>query len=144
MFGKLTCLALAIALLIAPVSATPQHEKQSDEQTRQIEKIRTIVYKIGEGPDARVTVKLRDNTRLKGYIRESGEDYLIVREPESGKTTRIEYAQVAEVKGRREFHVSPFFIRTALVAGAIAITAAIVASQTSRNREPKTVVFSAR
>jgi hypothetical protein len=34
------------------------------------------IHKLGTGLDARIEVKLRDKTKLKGYVSEAGEDKL--------------------------------------------------------------------
>ncbi|HZS07128.1 MAG TPA: hypothetical protein VFD58_19990 [Blastocatellia bacterium] len=139
MFRRCLCLLL-ISSLVSIVTVRPALADPQEEQKAQLARIKNSVARIGEGPDARVEVRLRDNTKLKGYIRESGEDYFIVRDPRAGKTTRVEYSQVAEVKAPRQFHVSPLVIRLAITAGTIAVIAGIAASRSSHESQP--VIFS--
>ena len=51
------------------------------------------------GRDARVEVKLRDKTKLKGYISEAGEASFIVVDAKMGVATTVAYPQVKQVKG---------------------------------------------
>ena len=71
---------------------------QTLKDQRATEKIRTEVLKIGVGPDARVDVKLSDNTQLKGYIAESNMDSFTVVERQTGSSTKVSYAQTSSVK----------------------------------------------
>lgn len=67
-----------------------------DQQTT--EKIKTKVQKIGVGTNARVDVKLRDNTQLKGYIAEANQDSFTVVERQTGSTRTVSYADTSSVK----------------------------------------------
>jgi hypothetical protein len=57
------------------------------------------VSKLGTGPAARIQVKLRDKTKLKGYVSEAGEDSFVVVDEKTGATSRVPYPQVQQVKG---------------------------------------------
>jgi hypothetical protein len=61
-------------------------------------KARATVQKIGVGEKARVEVKLRDNTKLKGYVSAAGEDSFAVTDAKTGATTTVAYADAAQVK----------------------------------------------
>jgi hypothetical protein len=63
-----------------------------------IEKLRTKVQKIGVGPDARIEVKLRDATKLKGYVSAATQDSFTIVDKKSGASQNLNYADVAEVK----------------------------------------------
>ena len=62
------------------------------------EKIRSKVLKMGVGVNARVEAKLRDNTRVKGYISDSNQDSFTVVESNSGSNKTISYADTSSVK----------------------------------------------
>jgi hypothetical protein len=62
------------------------------------EKLRTKVLKIGVGMNARVQVKLRDNTQLNGYISDAGQDSFTVVEKQTGSSKTISYADTLSVK----------------------------------------------
>lgn len=66
--------------------------------TQAIEKTRAKVQKLGIGQDARVEVKLRDNTKVKGYISASSQDSFTVTDSKTGASQAIAFADAAEVK----------------------------------------------
>jgi hypothetical protein len=63
------------------------------------ERVKAAVAKLGTGLEARVEVRLRDKTKLKGYIREASEDSFIVVDDKTGTAVQVPYAQVKQVKG---------------------------------------------
>jgi hypothetical protein len=62
------------------------------------EKLRTRVLKMGVGMNARVQVKLRDNTQLNGYISDAGQDSFTVVEKQTGSSKTVSYADTLSVK----------------------------------------------
>lgn len=66
---------------------------------RRAEKVKAGVRKLGAGESARVNLKLRDGARLKGYVREAGEDSFVVVDRKTGAATTVSYEQVSQVKG---------------------------------------------
>ena len=91
----------------------------SDEAT---DKIRTKVQKIGTGTNAKVEVKLRDNTVMKGYITESNQDSFTMFDKYSGSDKTISYADTTSVKkGGSGFSTKSLIILGAVAAG-VAIT----------------------
>jgi hypothetical protein len=71
---------------------------QTVNDTQLAEKARAKIQKMGAGQDARVEVRLRDNTRLKGYISAVGEDSFTVADRKTGASQTVAYADVKEVK----------------------------------------------
>jgi hypothetical protein len=55
--------------------------------------------KLGTGSDARVEVKLRDKTKLKGHISDVGSESFAVVDDKTGSATTVTYRQVKQVKG---------------------------------------------
>jgi hypothetical protein len=99
MLKKFLCLAL-VGLLINMVSLSPVYAGSKEEkQARFAEKVREGILKLGTGTDARVEVKLRDKTKLKGYISEAGADSFTVVDTKMGVATTVAYPQVTQVKG---------------------------------------------
>lgn len=74
-----------------PVSA------MSVDETLSSERARASIAKIGTGKDARVEVKLRDNTKLKGYVSEAAVDTFTVIDSRTGAASVVAYADVAQV-----------------------------------------------
>jgi hypothetical protein len=67
-----------------------------DAQT--VEQVRAQVARLGVGEKARVEVKLRDNTQLKGYVSTAGADSFTVADAKTGAQKTVTYADVAQVK----------------------------------------------
>ncbi len=99
MFKKFLSLTL-VALLINVVCVMPVRAgAQVVEQTRNVEKVKENIRKLGIGEAARVELKLWDGTKLKGYLREAGGDNFTVADTKTGAATTVTYADVKQVKG---------------------------------------------
>jgi hypothetical protein len=86
---------LVAALNVQPIAAASKAEKE----VRLTSKVKLGIEKIGSGRDARVEVKLRDKTRIKGYVSEISDDGFVVTDFKTGAASTIAYADVAQVKG---------------------------------------------
>ena len=99
MLKKFLLLALAgilvNAVAVAPVSAATKAEKQA----RFAEKVREGINRLGAGEAARIELKLKDKTRLKGYVSSIGGDSFTVVEAKTGAATVVPYPQVAQARG---------------------------------------------
>ena len=71
---------------------------QTANDTQATEKIRAKVQKIGVGSRARVEVKLRDNTQLKGYISAAEQDSFTVTDSKTGSIRTVPYGDASSVK----------------------------------------------
>ena len=97
MLKPLFSIILVLMLLYAPGPAPGSSPQTRDAQTR-IAKIKSDVAKRGVGEKARVTVKLQDGSKLKGYISESRDDSFTLTDSQTLQTRTLAYAEVAEVK----------------------------------------------
>jgi hypothetical protein len=79
---------------------------------------RAKVEKLGIGREARVEVKLRDQTRLKGYIGNAEQDSFSITD-KTGTTTIVRYADVSDVKKPGGLSTKSWLIIGAVVAGAV-------------------------
>jgi hypothetical protein len=98
MFRRILSASL-IAMLIQLAGAHPIMANSPKKEADQIEKVRAGIARLGVGPQARVKLKLRDNTRLEGYVSEAGTDHFTVIEKQTGAATSLQYSQVKQVKG---------------------------------------------
>ncbi|MCI0392525.1 MAG: hypothetical protein MOB07_27655 [Acidobacteria bacterium] len=80
----------------APVSAKSKAEKQAER----VEKIKAGVAKLGVGREALITVKLRDKTKLSGYISRAEADFFVVTDAKTGASTEVNYPDVTQAKGQ--------------------------------------------
>jgi hypothetical protein len=94
---------------------------QSLKEQQATEKIRTKVQKMGVGVNARVDVKLRDNTQLRGYIADANQDSFTVVESKTGSSRSISYADASSVKKAG----SGLSAKTLIILGAVAVGAVV-------------------
>ena len=95
---------------------------QSLPDSRAIEKTRAKIEKLGVGRAARVEVKLRDNTKLKGYVASSSSDNFTVTDRKTGASQTVAYADVTQVKKPG----SGFSTRNWIIVGAAVAATVIV------------------
>ena len=99
MFKKLLSLFL-VALLINLAAMTPAYAASKEEkQARFAEKVKANVMKIGTGEAARVKIKLRDKTKVAGYVSAADDEGFTVIDSKTGVATTIAYPQVKSVQG---------------------------------------------
>jgi hypothetical protein len=99
MFKKILSLAL-VGLLVNVMGVNLAYAGSKEaKETRFAEKVKAGIGKLGTGAEARVEVKLRDKTKLKGYVGEAGADSFVVVNEKTGATATVTYAQVKQVKG---------------------------------------------
>ena len=116
-------LALSIACsliltLTMPVAATTK--SATEKQNRFTEKVKAGIAKLGVGPDAQVQVKLRDKTKLSGFVSEANETSFVVTD-KSGAKTVVAYPDVTQVKGNNLSKGAKIVIIGGIVAGVLAI-----------------------
>lgn len=99
MFKKLFSLALVALLLNLAGMRLVYADSKEEKQARFAEKVKASVLKLGTGEAARVKVKLRDKSKLEGYISAADGEGFIVTNPGSGMATQVAYPQVKSVKG---------------------------------------------
>ena len=88
-----------VAWLFGCVALVPAEAKTdaAAREARFAEQVRENIQKLGTGSSARVEVRLKDKTKLKGYVAEASDEHFTVVDSE-GKATRIAYAEVESVK----------------------------------------------
>jgi hypothetical protein len=99
MFKRILVVVL-VGLLVNMVSVKgAETGSKKEKQARLTEKVKKDIAKLGVGADARVEIKLRDNTKLKGYVSNIEEDSFVVVDAKTGVATSVAYPQVKQVKG---------------------------------------------
>jgi hypothetical protein len=120
MFRKIFAMMLSATVLLTAFGLQSMMA-QGMADARATEKIRSSVEKIGVGGNARVDVKLRDNTQLKGYISDANQDSFTVVDNKTGARNSVSYADASSVK-KTSRGVST---KTWLIVGAAAIGAVV-------------------
>ena len=100
MYKKFLSLSLACLLFHTSAGLHSAYGKSNPEkQARLAEKTKAGIFKLGVGKESRVAVKLRDKTKLAGYISEIKEDSFILTDLKTGTSTPVNYSDVTQVKG---------------------------------------------
>src|ERR1043166_9978031 len=98
MWRRLFSIALAVLIFHAGNSLLIHDVALANQTDANAEKVRAAVAKRGTGPKAKVTVKLKDKTKLKGYINNASGDSFTLSEAKTGQVRTFAYTDVAEVK----------------------------------------------
>ena len=99
MLRKCLSLVLAIAVFQVVNAAPALAASKAEKEARAAEKVRASILKLGTGESARVKIKLRDKTRLEGYVGEAGDDSFTVVDLKTGAATAVAYPQVRQAQG---------------------------------------------
>jgi hypothetical protein len=98
MLKRLFSIGLAVLIFHAGNSLFIHDVALANQGDTAAEKVKAAVAKRGTGPKAKVTVKLKDKTRLKGYISNAGGDSFALSDTKTGQVRTLAYTDVAEVK----------------------------------------------
>ena len=99
MFQKLLSVTLIMLLINLAGIRVGYAESKEEKLARQTEKVRAGILKLGTGEAAQVQVKLRDKSKVEGYISAAGDESFTVTSFKTGLATDVAYPQVKSVKG---------------------------------------------
>ena len=88
--------SLLFSLALAPAALA---NTKAEKEALFAAKVKAGIVKLGVGPDARLTVKLRDKTKLSGYVSQIGDASFVATDAKSGAATEVAYSDVTQVKG---------------------------------------------
>jgi len=121
MFRKLvTVLLVALMINLAGVRLA-YADSREEKQARFTEKVKANLLKLGTGESTRVKVKLRDQTKLEGYISDAGAETFTVTSHKTGMATTLAYTQVKTVQGNNLSTGAKIAIGVGIVAAVIFI-----------------------
>jgi hypothetical protein len=126
MSKRLFTLALASLVLNLFIVAPSVSGRTQEDETKHVNKVRGQIARIGTGPKARVEIRLRDETKLKGFIGESDETRFVVVDTKTGARTTLEYPQVKKVKSYRLTNTFKTALAVGIGLGAAFFTAALL------------------
>jgi hypothetical protein len=95
MFKK--CLSLVLVGLLM-FAANLQIISAQSNTDNAVEKMKTGVFRRGTGEKSKVVVKMKDGTKMKGYISQTGEDSFDLTDSKTKQPTAVAYRDVAQVK----------------------------------------------
>lgn len=93
--------SLLSLLILLSAFAQPLAAQQGDKQVMSVEQVKIKVAKLGVGDKAKATIRLKDGSKTKGYIAQSGDDNFVVRDRKTNAPTTINYSDVAKVESNR-------------------------------------------
>ena len=99
MIKKYLTLTLALLILNLSLSSVAFAETKEEKEAKFAGKVKTQITKLGTGTDAKVQVKLKDGTKLKGFVSQINENSYVVVDEKTGTPTEIPYPQTKQVKG---------------------------------------------
>ena len=109
-------------LFARPVSA----HTSIDKQAQFTEKVRVGINTFGIGEDARIEVKLKDKSKVAGYVSEIKEASFVVKNPQTGVNTSVDYSDVKQVRGKHLSTGAKIAIGVGIGAGILAVVVIIV------------------
>lgn len=113
---------LLLNLAIAPSVLASDGAESAAEFAK---KVKAETARLGTGPEAKVSVTLKDGKKIKGYISQVDEDDFTVKSGEKDAGSTVAYTAVKSVNGKRSVGGIP---RLLIVLGiAIAVTVIVVA-----------------
>jgi hypothetical protein len=125
MLKKSIAVIFSLTLLLTATNFQSTHA-QTGVEAQRAEKARASVAKRGTGKDARVEVTLLNNTKLKGYIGDAGNDSFTLVDRKTGASQTVAYADVSQVKKAGGGLSTKTLIILGAVAAGVIITAIIV------------------
>lgn len=98
-------LALVALLLqtfaVMPSAAVAAGKKQAAGDAGLTEQVKVKVARLGVGDKARVTVRLKDGKKLKGYISQAKDEEFVVRDRKTDTPSVVLYRDVERVDSNR-------------------------------------------
>jgi hypothetical protein len=96
MFRRALVILLVGGLLTTLFGLRPVYVS-AKEKSQSVEIIRAQIARLGVGKEARVKIKLRDNTKLEGYINQTSEDSFTILDSKTGASRIVAYSEVTQV-----------------------------------------------
>jgi len=99
MFKKYSVVCLMGLVLNLAFCVSAFAETKEEKAVKFAEKVKANVIRLGTGQHARIEVKLKDGSKLKGYIGQINEDTFMVVNEKTGVATEVTYSQTKQIKG---------------------------------------------
>jgi hypothetical protein len=117
MLNRSLSLALIGSLLLMVISVPPAvAQSKAENEAAHTAKVKAAIAKLGTGPDAKIKVKLRDKTKLSGYVSQANDDAFVITNPKTGASSTVPYLEVAQAQGEN----LPLGAKIAITAGIVA------------------------
>ncbi|HEV2707982.1 MAG TPA: hypothetical protein VGV59_18835 [Pyrinomonadaceae bacterium] len=125
---KKRLLTVLLALLLAHVPSLARTQTETDAQL--LDKVRSKIARLGVGEKAKATLRLKDGTKVKGYVSQMRETDVVMRDRQTDQPTPVRFADIAKVDDNRGHGTAKKIgIGVAIGAGAVLVViAALIAS----------------
>lgn len=100
MLKKTISMFLVFTMLYVGGAMTALAATSAEKDAARAAKVKAAVAKLGVGTDTRVSLKLKDKTKLEGYIAEAGEESFVVADLKTNATKTVTYPAVAKMSGK--------------------------------------------
>jgi hypothetical protein len=90
-----------VYLLVFTAAPVLARSKPPQQQADSVEQIKLKLERIGVGENARATVRLKNGTKLKGYIIQMGASDFVLKDKNTNAPVQILYGDVARVESNR-------------------------------------------
>ncbi len=117
-----------VALPTAVAAAAQKTPSETDAQL--LEQVKIKVARLGVGDKARVTVKYKNGTKLKGYISQAKDAEFVVRDRKTDAESVVPYSEVARVDSNRGHSTARnIAIGTAIGVGSVVLVLGILVAR---------------
>ncbi|CAN5249451.1 MAG: hypothetical protein ACR2GW_00065 [Pyrinomonadaceae bacterium] len=124
MHRKFVTLILIVLLAQVNSAMTSTANGQAAQEAPAVEEAKSKIARAGLGEKARVTVKLKDGTKIKGYVSQARDEEFIVRDRKTNEPTIIHYRDVAKIENNRG-HSTAKAVTIGVVAGVGSVIAVL-------------------
>ena len=126
MLKKYVIVTIVAGLLNLFLAAATFADSTDEKKAALADQVKVGIAKLKTGPNAKVELKLYDNSKIKGYISEAFNDYFVVIDSKTGASTEVPYPQVRQVKGNNLSEAAKIAIGVGIALGLIILLAVIV------------------
>ncbi|MFN0110005.1 MAG: hypothetical protein ACKVZH_14210 [Blastocatellia bacterium] len=100
MLKKTISMFLVFTMVYIGGAMTALAATSAEKDAARAAKVKAAVAKLGVGTDTRVSLKLKDKTKVEGYISEAGEESFVVADLKTNAPTTVTYPAVAKMSGK--------------------------------------------
>jgi hypothetical protein len=97
-------LLVAVMLLLATTShpaVASQSGGQGGSQAPTVEAVKSKIARLGIGAKAKATIRLKNGTKVKGYVAQADDEDFVIRDRKTDAPTTIRYADVLKVEDNK-------------------------------------------
>ena len=125
MIKKFVLFVLPILLLNLSVGTVLAARPDAEKELRHAEKVKQAIFKLGAGEASLVKIKLRDKTKLEGFVSEINDDSFVVMNNTTGIATAVAYPNVKQIRGNNLSTKTKIAIGVGIALGVLLIIAAL-------------------